>query len=350
MKKMNIYFCGLAACMLAMASCTDNFDETNTNPNKITVSSGKLEASAMFEQTLYGSANFFTYYSWFWCDELIQHTAHTGGTTRQEHRYFIGDQNWKALWNTYSRYASNDVNMLNLAKAQGASYLQAVGLTMKVLFMSNLTDIYGDIPYKEAFKAEEGIKQPVFDSQESVYQQMCAELEEANRIYASQPYVDEKNRKLDGMYNFDMAKWRKFNNSLYLRLLCRISGRQETIVDGTHNVAQKMAEIVSSPEIYPVFEANEDNATVHYTGIAPYTSEFDNTSYTESSFTTGSYKLTDQMIKMMVIKDATNANVDLYTDPRLPIIGRKKREYWAGIIAGAAMGEDQTMATRMQPT
>ena len=53
MKKMNIYFCGLAACMLAMASCTDNFDETNTNPNKITVSSGKLEASAMFEQTLY---------------------------------------------------------------------------------------------------------------------------------------------------------------------------------------------------------------------------------------------------------------------------------------------------------
>lgn len=56
MKKMNIYFCGLAACMLAMASCTDNFDETNTNPNKITVSSGKLEASAMFEQTLYGSA------------------------------------------------------------------------------------------------------------------------------------------------------------------------------------------------------------------------------------------------------------------------------------------------------
>lgn len=82
--------------------------------------------------------------------------------------------------------------MINLAKAQGSSYLQAVGLTMKVLFMSNLTDIYGDIPYKEAFKAEEGIKQPVFDSQESVYQQMCAELEEANRIYASQPYVEEK--------------------------------------------------------------------------------------------------------------------------------------------------------------
>lgn len=106
--------------------------------------------------------------------------------------------------------------------------------------------------------------------------------------------------------------------------MCRISGRKETIVDGTSNVAQKMAEIVSSPETYPIFEANEDNATIHYTGIAPYTSEFDNASYTESSFTTGSYKLTEQMIRMMVIKDATNTKVDLYTDPRLPIIGRKK--------------------------
>ena len=111
--------------------------------------------------------------------------------------------------------------------------------------------------------AEEGIKQPVFDSQENVYQQMCAELEEANRIYASKPYVEEKNRKLDGMYNFDMTKWQKFNNSLYLRLLCRISGRKETIVDGTHNVAQKITEIVHSQETYPIFEGNEDNATGH---------------------------------------------------------------------------------------
>lgn len=80
-----------------------------------------------------------------------------------------------------------------------------------------------------------------------------------------------------------MTKWQKFNNSLYLRLLCRISGRKETIVDGTHNVAQKITEIVHSQETYPIFEGNEDNATVHYTGIAPYTSEFDNANYTESS-------------------------------------------------------------------
>lgn len=337
---MNKITCICLACAFATMGCTDNFDQANTNPNKVTVESGTLEASAMFEQTLYGAANFFTYYSWFWCDELIQHTAHTGGTTRQEHRYFIGDQNWKSVWNTYAKYASNDVNMISLADKQGDPVFKAIGMTMKVMFMQNLTDIYGDIPYREAFKSNEGIKQPVFDSQESVYQQMCQELEAANEIYATQPKPENKKKSLDGMYGLDMSKWRKFNNSLYLRLLCRISGRPTTIVDGEHTVAQKMQQIVDNLDLYPVFESNDDNATVHTTGIAPYTSEFDPTSYKKSDFTTGSYKLTEKMIELMVVKDANNFKNDLYVDPRLQIIGTKKRDYWAGTIAGAAMGTE----------
>lgn len=163
----------LAASVLTLGSCTDDFDATNTNPNRITTSSEKLDATSMFEPILYGGANAQTYYSWFWCDELIQHTAFTGGTTRQEHRYFISDNDWKNVWNTYSRYATNDMEMLKLATAQKNEAMQAVTLTLKVLFMQNLTDIYGDIPYSQAFQAENGVKQPVFDSQESVYQQMC---------------------------------------------------------------------------------------------------------------------------------------------------------------------------------
>ena len=39
-------------CGLTFVGCTQNFEETNTNPNKITVKSGKLSASAMFEKNL----------------------------------------------------------------------------------------------------------------------------------------------------------------------------------------------------------------------------------------------------------------------------------------------------------
>lgn len=338
---MKIYNKILIVSMLVMglSACTDHFESANTNPNKMTVGDNSLECTSMYEPLLYGGANFFSYYSWFWNDELIQFTAFTGGTTRQEHRYFIADNNWQAVWDTYSRYASNDVHMYNLAVAQKNEAMQAVALTLKVLFLENLTDMYGDIPYSEAFQIDKGINKPIFDSQESVYQQMCAELEKANEIYATSPYVDTKKIALDGMYNFDMTKWRKFNNSLYLRLLCRISGRSSTIVDGKNTVAQKMQQIVSNPTNYPIFTSNTDNATVKYTGTSPYYSEFNPKDYTESSFTSSGYKLTEQLIKMTLINDASGNEV--YEDPRLLIYGKKanKFTYWKGTIAGCNVSE-----------
>jgi len=333
-------------CIFACTACTDGFESANTNPNRVTVEGEKLQATSMFEPLLYGGANFFTYYSWYWCDELIQRTAHTAGTTRQQHRYFIADQDWQNVWNTYSRYASNDYNMYKLAVKQNNVPLQAVALTLKVLFMSNLTDIYGDIPYAEAFKADQGIQKPVFDSQESVYQQMFADLEAANKIYATSPYVDAGMKSMDGMYGFDMLKWQKFNNALYLRLLCRISGRAATVVDGSKTVAQKMQQIVDEPATYPIFESNADNATVKYTGAEPYKSEFDPAEYTTAEFTSAAYRITEQTVKMMNIKDPNNEKIDKYTDPRLKIIAvysGGSYNYWKGTVAGCEATEQDNV-------
>ena len=51
----------VAAAAFLLAGCTDNFESTNTNPNKITVNSNKLSASALFEPILYGGTNYLTY-------------------------------------------------------------------------------------------------------------------------------------------------------------------------------------------------------------------------------------------------------------------------------------------------
>ena len=56
---MKIKYSTLAlVCGLLFTGCTQNFEETNTNPNKITVESGKLSASAMFEKNLYDGTNY----------------------------------------------------------------------------------------------------------------------------------------------------------------------------------------------------------------------------------------------------------------------------------------------------
>ena len=95
--------------------------------------------------------------------------------------YFIADQDWKGMWNFYSSYANNTLHMASLAEEEGNVAMQAMALTLKVLFMSNLTDMFGDIPYSEAFQGREegGTKTPKYDSQQEVYEQMIADLEKA---------------------------------------------------------------------------------------------------------------------------------------------------------------------------
>ena len=331
----------VTGCIAALSlGCTSDFEETNINPNTITV--GQIRASSMFEPLLYDGANDWLNQTWFWNDELIQFTAFTGGVTRQEHRYSISDGNWQGTWDLYARYAINTLHMYDLAVEQEDQSLQAVALTLKVLYLSNLTDMFGDIPYAEAFMARKpgGTTTPKFDSQEEVYKEMFADLEAANALYATGPIFLKP--KLDGMYGGSMDAWRKFNNSLYLRLLCRVSGRKEMAVGA------KMTEILNNPTTYPVFTSNADNATVKFSGTDPYRNKFTTTS--EGEFTTSGRKLTQQLIKMTVVTDVNGNQV--YQDPRLPVIGRKKvsaaenpKGIWIGTVSGGK-ADQQSAADR----
>ncbi len=338
MKKYNIILAG-ALTLLLMYSCTANFEEINTNPNTTTV--GEIKASGMFEPLLYNGANAWLNYTWFWNNELVQFTAFTGGTTRQEHRYFISDANWQSVWNTFSRYTNNALHMYDLAVQEKDQSLQATALTLKVLWMYNLTDMFGDVPYSEAFTARKpgGTIKPKFDSQKEVYEQMFLDLEAANTLYATKPVFMKP--ALDGMYGGSMDKWRKFNNSLYLRLLMRVSARSEM------NSGAKIAEIINNSAKYPILASNSDNATVIFTGSAPFRNEFADTD--ERTFTSSGRKLTQQVMKMMVVEEN---NQQVYVDPRLPIIGKKNtstvsnpKNLWIGTISGGKQ-EEQSDADR----
>ena len=332
-----IILCGIV--LGSVNSCTKDFEEINTNPNKTTV--GMIQASGMFEPILYNSANNWLERTWYYNDELIQFTAFTGGVTRREHQYFLEDsRDWYGFWNHYATYGKNIDHMHELAVEQGDQSLEAIALTFKVLFFSNMTDMFGSVPYEEAFSGRKlgGTLTPKFNSQKEIYELMFADLEEANDIYATEPVF--LNTSMDGMYGGNMKSWRKFNNSLYLRLLCRVSGRSEM------NVGTKMTEIINNQTKYPVFTSNQDNATVKFSGVDPYLSYFGLT--TESEFTSSGRKLTRQLLSMTVQTDINGNQV--YVDPRLPIIGKKNNissvnpnNIWIGTKSGCTDQERSTV-------
>lgn len=329
--KLNKYILSvLGGAMIAGAtvSCTDDFESINTDPNNMPV--GEINPYGLFEATLYGMANREMYLTWSYNGELVQYTACTGSNGKDLHRYSVNNNNVETVWQNYAKWAANADHIMKVANTKGDDAIEAVATTIKVFAMSNLTDIFGDIPYAEAFKYEELNWTPKFDSQQEVYEQMLADLEAANKIYQNSPAFEEPS--IDIMYGGDMKKWQKFNNSLWLRLLMRVSGRAEM------NAGTAIAKILKTPAKFPVFESNADNAQVNFTGVDPYYNYFDYNKTTHISFSKGSYKLTHTLIDLM-LKTGKGSE----EDPRLAVIGYRAQVDgdWEGVQGGCSLSDQR---------
>ncbi|MGH7576037.1 MAG: SusD/RagB family nutrient-binding outer membrane lipoprotein [Longimicrobiales bacterium] len=141
----------------------------------------------------------------------------------------------------------------------GLANHEAIGRIGKVYAMHLVTDLWGDVPYSEALRAddpEKPITTPVYDSQEAIYTAMLAELETAVGLLDSSA---ESFGSEDLIYGGDVTKWEKFANSLRLRLAMRISGVAPA-------VAQPIVQDLASR---PLITSNADNFTLVYLSADP---------------------------------------------------------------------------------
>src|SRR5690349_21707271 len=66
-----------------------------------------------------------------------------------------------------------------------------------------------------------------------------------------------------------VSRWRKFGNSLYLRLWLRLT-RQAHV--SAQCIAKIKEMIDTNPSAYPIMTSNDESAILRWTGVAPYTS------------------------------------------------------------------------------
>lgn len=230
-------------------SCTDKFEEINTDPNK--TSAAVFNPNYLLSQSQYEYGN--TGYSQLlfqsmWTQVLASTFSYYGnGDKYVASGSFIAYQG-RVHEETY-RAASLSYEMQNLTKDKPEmSNLYNVGTIMKVLCLARITDCYGDVPYSQALKAKEGITLPKYDSQSSIYPAMLAELDAAITALST----SKTKPSADLIYGGDVAKWKKFGYSLMLRLAMRLSK-----VDAA--AAKTWAEKASAGG---VFTSIDDNAKV----------------------------------------------------------------------------------------
>src|SRR5688572_26439809 len=243
----------------------------------------------------------------------MQHTQKTGWYSAHN-SYDWTPRDWSP-WYGYER-----TNKLIYERAVELKwpFHQGVALTMKSFIYGTITDLWGDAPYTEAVKGDEGsaFVQPVFDTQDVIYAGIIEDLKTASALFAT---GDETgiSATYDIFYGGDMTKWQKFANSLLLRYYMRIS-------DKNPSAAKSGIEEIYSSGIY-ISAASED-ATMAYIGANA-----------SNAFPTG---LTDDGTKFRNARACVTLldNLVANNDPRLEVWFAPVRVQWV---------EDLTLTTKM---
>lgn len=156
---------------------------------------------------------------------------------------------------------NTDEETKNAAAAYGANENQIATIRIAMAWAFNvMADTWGDIPYYsygsddadfEALKladVDEEVLSPKYAPQSKIYADILNELEEAIAM------MDETKSGFtegDNVYGGDMTKWKKFANSLRLRIALKI-------MDADATLANSHISAISEDD---VFAGNVDNAT-----------------------------------------------------------------------------------------
>lgn len=150
------------------------------------------------------------------------------------------------FWETMYEDVCADANrMYQIAVEEDNATIQGIALVLKAYGFHVLTDCYGDIPFSEALRADEGIFNPKYDAQEDVYKGILDMLTDADALLAQNS--GELPSTSDVVYGGDVTQWRKFANSLKFRCLMRISTKDAaTDVD----VAGQLQALVTAGNLF----------------------------------------------------------------------------------------------------
>lgn len=318
---------------MAMSSCTKGFEELNTDPNNIPDAlPQQLLAPALVNTLTYNmirNRNF--------NNELMQVTVNMseaeGQVFRYDFRSNLADYLYNGLYSQLTNYKDIYQKASDTATSNYNRSYMGISLICQSWVYSILTDTYGDIPYFQSNQAKDSLRyEPAFDSQKNIYTDIFQKLELANTLLSFNTAIAAAS---DPVYYGNISRWRKFGNSLYLRLLLRVSGKAEISAEAIAKIKEILE---TNTDAYPLIANNDESAILRWTGVAPYASPL--IAVREQDFR-------QPAIATFFIQNLTNWN-----DPRIdiPTYGTGGFNRWGiapssgsylGVNSGYAPGENQ---------
>ncbi|MDB4890252.1 MAG: hypothetical protein JWL61_2107 [Gemmatimonadetes bacterium] len=214
---------------------------------------------------------------------------------------------------------SNELQDLELIVRRGTAAnqpgLSAPAQILKLWEFGVLTDVFGDVPYSQAFKADSLVLSPKYDPQLEIYTDLFAKL-----TAASSALGGATNQLLgaDPIYGGSPAQWRKFANSLRARHALRLINVNPSLANTQLTAALSDAG--------GLITTNADNAKLAWPGDGIYDSPWANNFKTRDD-----HRISTRLLTYM--RDYSDPRIAAYAQPAevvLPEIAGRTLNYCPG--------------------
>ncbi|WP_273446419.1 SusD/RagB family nutrient-binding outer membrane lipoprotein [Neolewinella agarilytica] len=241
---------------LLFFACTNDFEDINTNEN----APSEVQPELLLRQVLYGYGDAMSYEGFVAGNLLSQHFSMIDFNLFDRHALSSpqeGGNPWPIL---YTALRDNET-ILELSRENSArAVYEGPALVMKAYLAMTLTDMFGDVPYFEAFQGRAtGVVTPKYDRQEDIYTAAGGILDNLEQaVIALDAYQGAQPLNGDILFNGDLDGWVRFANSLRIKALMRISARRDP--------SAELRQIFTDGRI---ITSNEQNATFDFAAGPP---------------------------------------------------------------------------------
>lgn len=310
----------LVGITLAVSSCDDDLADININPNDpVDVGAEYLFPNAVeaaVSRVIGTSLN--VDLTGLWVQHYVEFEIPI------EDLYDLTDGRVSTHWNGFYAGPLQDFQeVIEKGREEDRPNTEALGLIMKGWTAQVVTDLYGDVGYSEALRGRDpsvGLSVRL-DPQEEVYRQLLDDVTRGVNL------LDESGVMMsaaDLIYGGDVEKWRRFGNSLRMRMAMRVS-------DATSSLIDAQQEFVNAYNAGG-FESNDDSAILWYldNGLNRHPIHL-------LYIGTGvKHSVSGTMIDTLMSLD----------DPRLPVYAEENAygEYWGAPNASAPHEEPDTVS------
>ena len=294
-------------------SCTDDFEELNQNPNEPTLVPPEVIFPYAIREgidRIHGHRTRLERLGldggMLWVQYFARNQYTNEGDTYNPDAS-MRNNNWEGFFNESLINFQKVIDFTNDSENEFYNTnFAAAGMVMRAYLYSIVTDVWGAVPYTEALDGAAGNLAPAYTSQEAIYAGMLDNLKTAADLF------DESGAAIAGdiLFSGDILKWKKFANSLRLRLANRQASKKPA------ESAAIFTEVMGNPGQYPIFTSNEDFAQLFHESRL---GENNNNAWHEIMVNDGreDWSISDRLVEAMTdgAGKATDPRITVYAEP-----------------------------------